>query len=108
MAGERIAKTIKVGTRFRSTATFTALGATTPADPVTVEVHVRAPDGDVTTYTYGVGGDVVRTAQGVYRIDVVPDAAGTWWVRWDASGATLAAVGELAVRVDPVVVEVTP
>lgn len=49
------------------------------ADPGTVVLKVRQPDGTVVTHT----PDVVRDSAGVYHADLVLSAAGMWAYRWE-------------------------
>jgi hypothetical protein len=65
------------------------------ADPTTVVVRVRPPNtgrDEYTTYTYGTDAEVQKTGTGAYYLDVACAAAGTYWVRWEGTGAVIAAV----------------
>lgn len=57
------------------------------ADPTTVSLVVRAPDGTKTTYVFGVDPEIERISEGVYRFRHVPDAAGEWGYYWLGTGA---------------------
>lgn len=57
----------------------------TPVDPETVELVVRDPTGEVTTYDYALG-TVVRTDVGSYLVQLTPDQPGTWVYRWVTTG----------------------
>lgn len=60
-------------------------------DPTTVSVTIRTP-GDVnTTYVYGTDGEVVKSATGMYYIDVDANAHGRWYYRWFSTGTGQAA-----------------
>jgi len=83
------------GDTVRLSATFTVDGAAT--DPTTVTLRVKAPSGTVTSYTYA-ATEITRVSTGVYRKDVLFDAAGTWYVRWEGTGAA-AGVEEAAIVV---------
>jgi hypothetical protein len=77
----------------RTTATFTNT-AGTAADPTAVVARVRTPNSPpttFTTYTYGVGADIVKTATGVYYLDVTCSLGGTYYVRWEGTGAVVQA-----------------
>jgi hypothetical protein len=77
------------GDLVRSSATFTN-SAGTATDPTTVIARVRVPNTNrdaYTTYTYGVGGDIVKDSTGTYHIDVSCTIAGTYYVRWEGTGA---------------------
>ena len=57
--------------------TFDFAGAV--ADPGTVVLKVKQPDGTVVTQT----PDVVRDSTGVYHADLALTAAGVWAYRWE-------------------------
>lgn len=78
-----------IGDGLVATATFDVAGVAT--DPTTVVAKVREPDGTVTLHTYN-PGDITRVSAGVFKLIVVPDAAGAWVVHWVATGAVTAAV----------------
>ncbi len=78
------------GSLVRLTITFeTATGAAT--DPAVVKAQVRAPQLQITTYTYGVDAQLTRTATGIYVIDVDANQVGTWFVRGFSTGSGQAA-----------------
>ena len=78
-------------------ATFTNLaGAVT--DPTTVTFRAKAPDGTVAAYVYGVAVQVVKESTGIFRFDLLCSLPGTYWVRWEGTGA-VAATGETAIDV---------
>jgi len=82
-----------IGDSIRVTCTFTNLaGANT--DPTAVKVTVKDPSAHETKYVYGTDPEVVKSATGIYYIDVTIDEQGRWWFRWDATGALTAAVEE--------------
>lgn len=60
----------------------------TATDPSGIIAYWMDPAGNVTPYTYAVGGEVIRDAVGVYHMDLVADVVGTWWVRWLGVGLT--------------------
>ncbi len=60
-------------------------------DPGAVYLSVRAPNGTVTTYTYGVTAAIVRDSLGTYSSDISATASGTWRYRWYSDGAGQAA-----------------
>ena len=81
-----------IGDRVRITATFTDLAGAV-ADPTTVALTVKAPDGTLTSPSNS------KDSTGVYHADVNPDASGTWWYRWTGTGALVAAEeGTFSVR----------
>lgn len=78
------------GDAVRCTVTFRDLAGVV-ADPTAVVAKYRNGSGAVTTKTYGVDAEVVKSSTGVYYIDITPDAAGTWHYRFSGTGAVIAA-----------------
>lgn len=78
--------TYDVGDRIRCRVSFTDLDQN-PADPTTVVAKVKDPTGNTSTYT----DQVVNDAVGSYYIDVTLDQSGTWWYRFEGTGAVQAA-----------------
>jgi hypothetical protein len=86
---------VKLGSRVRSSCTFAdSVGV---ADPTTVELQAKAPNGIVSTWAYG-SSAMVKDSTGAYHYDLTPSAAGTWRVKWVASG-TVVAVDEATFQV---------
>ena len=83
------------GDLVRIHATFTA--SSVVADPTTVTLKVKDPDGVITTYTYG-GGTVTKSSTGVYYKDVSVSNDGMWYYRIEGTGAVQSA-GEGSFRV---------
>lgn len=74
-----------------SVSVYNAAG--TLADPTTVTLTVRKPDGTLTTPL------VTKNSTGVYHADVFPDINGTWYYRWVGGGSMVVAEeGLFAVR----------
>lgn len=73
-----------VGDLVRIKATFKDLNDAL-ADPTTVTCEYKKPDGTV------ISGDATKESTGVYRYDVAPDAAGTWYYRMSGIGNVQAA-----------------
>ena len=61
--------------------------AGTVTDPTGVTFSVKAPSGTVTTYVYGVDGQLGKTSTGVYYVDFTPAQSGRHIYRWVATGA---------------------
>lgn len=61
-----------------------------PADPTTVRLKWRRFDA-VTTWTYGVDSQVVKDSVGVYHADIPVIDPGTYFFRWEGTGAVVAA-----------------
>lgn len=78
------------GTKAKVTATFTddedAIG-----DPTTIVAKVRAPSGGISSYTYGTHPELTRSSLGVYVLEVVLSSSGRWQVRFEGTGAIVAA-----------------
>lgn len=76
-----------IGDCVRATATFTNSSGVV-ADPTAVAVSFLDPEGVKTIVS---GGSVVKDSTGVYHVDIVPEKAGVYWVRFDGTGAVIAA-----------------
>ena len=86
------------GDLVRVTGTFTNSGGTA-IDPTTVFFSYTSPAGATTTLQYNVDGTVIRSATGIYYVDVSATAAGRWYWRWYATGTGQAATnGEFHVE----------
>jgi len=67
-------------------------GAGVPADPTTITLRVRAPSGELESYSYA-QGEIAKDAAGKYHKDVAVTEGGHWHYRWEGAGA-IEAVGE--------------
>lgn len=86
--------TYDVGDNIRCVGTFTQSDGTA-IDPSTVTFKHKDPSGNVTTLVYGVDVEVVKSATGIYYIDIDIDESGRW--NWRvASTGTGQAAGERA------------
>jgi len=86
------------GSKPRFTCTFTN-AAGTAVDPTTVAVtYLRPGDSSSTTKTYSSDAEVVKSATGVYYIDLDLDTEGEGFIRWAGTGLNKAA-GEGRIRV---------
>ena len=74
-----------VGDLVRCTATFATNG--TNVDRSAVAFKKKTPSGTSTTLTYGVDGTLVRSATGIYYVDVSATEAGDWSYRFAATGS---------------------
>lgn len=79
-----------VGDEVRCTGTFTDADGTAQ-DPTGVTFKFTDPSGNTTTYTYGTDAQLVKSATGVYYVDVNVDEAGRWWYRFAGTGTGQAA-----------------
>jgi len=59
---------------------------------------VKDPSGAKTVYTYA-ASQVVRDGVGSYHLDVTPQVAGTWTVRWEGDMGMLVAISETSFTV---------
>jgi len=73
------------GDKPRLTATFED-GAGTDIDPTKVYFKYTDPSGNVTTYEYGVDAELVKSATGIYYVDLDLDEDGRWLWRWYSTG----------------------
>ena len=75
-----------LGDSIRVSATFTDADTLDAVDPDVVNLSIRTPDGTLTTYTYGVGGNVVKADVGQYYSIVDVNQSGSWFYRWWSTG----------------------
>ena len=75
-----------LGDSIRVSATFTDADTQDAVDPDVVNLSIRTPDGTLTTYTYGVGGNVVKADVGQYYSIVDVNQSGSWFYRWWSTG----------------------
>ena len=74
-----------IGDQVRVTGTLTtAAGA--PVDPSTLVAKVKAPDATITTYTFGTTAFPIKSAEGVYYVDVTPTQVGEYWYQFLSTG----------------------
>lgn len=78
------------GDLVRCTATF-ATNAGVATDPTAVIFQVSDPAGTTTTYVYGTDTQLVRSATGMYYVDVDANRSGTWRYRFYSTGTGQAA-----------------
>jgi hypothetical protein len=68
----------------------TAAGAA--ADPGALRLKVKSPTGALSEYVYGTAAEVVRDGLGAFHADILLDAPGYWYWRWETlapnAGAT--------------------
>lgn len=77
----------EVGSKVRSTAIFTDPNNSDAAiDPTAVLMNVKPPTGDLLSYTYGVGADIVKDSVGNYHLDIDITESGLWRHRWYSTG----------------------
>ena len=87
-----------IGTRVELRCTFVdAKGQL--KDPTEVTAYVRNPKRTLSTLKLSLGG-VVRESQGVYVVAVTLDQAGTWGVRFEGTGALVAAGENALIEVE--------
>lgn len=86
-----------LGDVIRQTATFTdTAGAAT--DPATVTFTFTNPAGTAVTYTYGTDAQPVRSAEGIYYVDISANLEGIWRWHWTSTGSGAASTeGQFAV-----------
>lgn len=65
-----------------SVALTDSLGAA--ADPGTLALKIKKPDGSMVTNSYG-GGVVLKDGTGAYHADIALDASGPWAWRWESA-----------------------
>lgn len=82
-------KIYDVGDVVRCTATFSVSGTNT--DPSAVTFKYKAPSGTITTYVYGTDAQLVKSAVGIYYVDVTVSAPGSYAYRFSSTGTGRAA-----------------
>ena len=85
-----MANTYDVGDLIRVTGTWED-AAGTDTDPTGLTFAFIDPSDNTITYTYGVDGELVKQATGIYYVDVDIDEHGTWWYRFASTGTAQAA-----------------
>lgn len=79
--------TYDIGNVSRLTGSFYNL-SNALADPTTITLRVKDPNGAVTVYT---GGDITHVSTGVYQYDLDLTLAGYYYYRFEGTGALVAA-----------------
>jgi hypothetical protein len=79
-----------VGNLVRATGTFTN-AAGTATDPSVVRCKYRDPSGNVTSLLYGTDAALVKSATGIYYVDIDADELGVWNFRFYSTGTGQAA-----------------
>ena len=74
------------GELVRVSAAFETGGAAT--DPTTVILRYKNPTGTITAWTFGVDSQVVKDSVGNFRADINTNAGGTYYFRWEGTGAS--------------------
>jgi hypothetical protein len=77
--------TYDTGDLVRCSGEFTN-SAGTAIDPTAVLFKFRNPASTITTYTYGIDAEVVKTATGNYYVDIDAATSGTYYYRFYATG----------------------
>jgi hypothetical protein len=80
---------IDTGTSVRLQVDFEGDGQS--GDPALVVCKIKAPNGAVTTYTYGIDVELVRDAIGAYHVDIVLTQTGRYFYRFEGTGGITAA-----------------
>ena len=75
-----------LGDEVRVTGTWTNL-AGTEIDAAVVLFQVKDPGRNITSYTYGVDAEVVKSDTGVYYVDVDGNKVGRWFVHFYSTGS---------------------
>jgi hypothetical protein len=90
----------QVGDLVRCTGTIEQTDGTN-IDPSVVKSWFRSPSGTVTIYTYGTDAELVKSATGIYYMDVNLDTAGDWHYGFYSTGTGQAASVDTKLTVDP-------
>jgi len=84
-----VSNVFAVGQRVRLSVAFADLSGTA-TDPTAVTLKVRNPGGVLMTKTYALA-EVTKDSTGNYHYDLDVDLAGTWYYRYNGTGALVAA-----------------
>lgn len=76
--------TVTEPTLVTATATFRDEDDALIDPPGGVEVEWLAPDGTSQTFVYTVDAEVIRVSTGIYKMSLLIDQVGIWWVIWTA------------------------
>lgn len=69
------------------------------ADPAALSFVFKDPSGNSVTYVFGTDAELVKSATGVYYVDVDCDEVGDFHYRWVATGSGQGSeIGQFAVR----------
>ena len=74
------------GQRIRCTGTFRTVATGAYVDPATVTFRTKDPSNDLSAHVYSIDVNVIKTAVGHYRYDLLLNEAGDWHLRWEATG----------------------
>ena len=80
-----------VGDVIRVTGTFAVDDVNT--DPTTIVFKYATPSGTITTLTSGTDAEVVKSATGVYYVDITTTQHGVYRTEWTGTGTVRAADG---------------
>jgi hypothetical protein len=76
-----------VGNMVRLSLTFMDRASGSKVNPTTVRFKSLSPeDRTPTTLVYGTDTALSRPSTGVYQVDLLLDAPGTWAIRWESTG----------------------
>ena len=81
-----------IGDLARAVASFVGTDGVTPANPSQVHFLLMNPLGTVSTYVYGAAGaSILLVGTAAYARDFTITTAGSWFYRWEGTGAVQAA-----------------
>lgn len=79
-----------IGDVVRLSATFADMDGVA-TDPDTVTIQYRIYGQASTSLVYGTDAEVIKDGVGMYHTDVVLTSRGSYWYRWESTGAAQAA-----------------
>lgn len=90
--------TYDYGDQVRVTCTFTDLNGSA-ADPTGITFKWKTPEGTASSYVYGTDAELVKSATGIYYVDLPLNVEGVWHYRFEGTGSLVAAdEGHLTVK----------
>jgi hypothetical protein len=87
------------GDLLRITGTFTN-ASNAAIDPTVVLFKYRNPAGTSTTLTYGVDAALVKSATGIYYVDLDMSSSGVWYAKFQSTGTGQAAAIDTQITIN--------
>ena len=87
------------GDTVRFTSTF-AVGGTNSDPSTSITFRIKNPNGVGASYVYNTDSEVVRSATGVYYVDLILNLPGEHHYRWEGAGNTAPGASEGVIRIN--------
>ena len=86
------------GDTIRFSVTFSVAEVNT--DPTTVTFRTKNPNGVVTSFIYLTDAELIKTAVGIFNIELALNLVGEHHYRWEGGGPSAPGVSEGRIRID--------